>query len=282
MPTRPHEKMIVLALSILIFLAYPGRAQTPAPSESRSLAVNGMEMYYEAYGEGRPLVLLHGFGGSGPAWKPFIAEFAKHFRLIVPDLRGHGLSTNPSHQFTHRQSALDVYALLHQLGIDRFQGMGISTGGMTLVHMATQQPSRVEAMVLIGATIYFPEEARVIMRKSTVESLTPQEWERLRQTHKHGDDQIRALRTQFHHFKDSYDDMNFTAPFLSTITARTLIVHGDRDQFFPVSIPVEMYREIPKSYLWLLPNGGHVPIVDRQAEFTRTALEFLRGDWEKK
>ncbi|MBI3667233.1 MAG: alpha/beta hydrolase [Acidobacteria bacterium] len=276
-----HARRIIFALSLLIFAAHLGLAQTPAPSESRTLAVNGMEIYYEAYGEGRPLVLLHGFGGSGAAWKPFIAEFAKHYRVIVPDLRGHGRSTNPSNRFTHHQSALDVYALLHQLKIDRFQGMGISTGGMTLIHMATAQPSHVEAMVLIGATIYFPEQARVIMRKSTMESLTAQEWERLRQIHKHGDEQIRALRNEFHNFKDSYDDMNFTPPFLSTITARTLIVHGDRDQFFPVEIPMEMYHSIPKSYLWLIPNGGHVPIVDRQAEFTQTALQFLRGDWEK-
>ena len=92
-------------------------------------------------------------------------ELAEHYQLIIPDLRGHGRSTNPSGAFTHRQSALDVYALLDQLGVKRFKAMGISTGGMTLLHMATQQRDRVEAMVLIGATSYFPEEARAIMRE---------------------------------------------------------------------------------------------------------------------
>jgi pimeloyl-ACP methyl ester carboxylesterase len=232
-------------------------------------------MYYETFGEGEPLVLLHGFGGAGQAWSAFIPELAKQYRLIVPDLRGHGRSTNPSHQFTHRQSALDVFALLDQLGIRKFRGMGISTGGMTLIHMATQQPSRVEAMVLIGATIYFPEQAREIMRRRTVESLTPQQYAQRQRIHKRGDEQIRELEQIFHNFKDSYDDMNFTGPFLSTITARTLIVHGDRDAYFPVNIPVEMYRSIPKSALWIIPNGGHVPIGDPKVPFTRTALEFL-------
>jgi pimeloyl-ACP methyl ester carboxylesterase len=153
---------------------------------------------------------------------------------------------------------------------------------MTLIHMATQQPARAEAIVLIGATIYFPEQARVIMRRSTVDSLTAKDWERMRQRHKNGDEQIRALRNEFHNFKDSYDDMNFTRPFLSTISARTLIVHGDRDDFFPVEIPVEIYRSIPKSYLWLVPNGGHVPIHDHAAEFSRVTLEFLRGEWDKR
>ena len=59
-------------------------------------------------------------------------------------------------------------------------------------------------------------------------------------------------------------------------------MHGDRDRFFPVSIPVEMYRSIPRSYLWLVPNGGHVPIIEHAAAFAQTALQFLRGDWEKK
>jgi pimeloyl-ACP methyl ester carboxylesterase len=246
-----------------------------APAIGKTVAVNGMQMYYVAQGEGEPLVLLHGFGGSGQMWEPFVAELARGYRVIVPDLRGHGRSTNPTREFTHRQSARDILALMDELGIRRFRAMGISTGGMTLIHAATQQPSRLEAMVLIGATIYFPEQAREIMRQYPVESMTPDDYERGRQIHMHGDEQIRALRQQFHNFKDSYDDMNFTGPYLSTITARTLIVHGDRDEFFPVAIPVEMYQSIPKSALWIIPNGGHVPIFDSKVPFISTALEFL-------
>jgi pimeloyl-ACP methyl ester carboxylesterase len=262
-------------LAVLLFAGH-------ARAEGQFADVNGIRMYYESHGQGTPLVALHGFGGSSAMWQRFIADFSKEYRLIIPDLRGHGRSTNPTNQFTHRQSALDVYALLDHLGIRQFKAMGVSTGGMTLLHMATQQPARVEAFVWIGATTYFPEQAREIMRRSTVESVTPAEWERMRSIHKNGDDQIRALRNEFHNFKDSYEDMNFTPPLLGTISARTLIVHGDRDEFFPVAIPTDAYRAIPHSYLWIVPNGGHVPIVEHAAEFTKTALEFLRGDWEKK
>lgn len=55
-------------------------------------AVNGMQMYYEVYGEGSPLILLHGYENSSQQWHPFISEFAIHFQVIVPDLRGHGIS----------------------------------------------------------------------------------------------------------------------------------------------------------------------------------------------
>src|SRR5258708_3580344 len=171
-------------------------ALAQSPPEGHTASVNGMEMYYEISGSGPPLVLLHGFTGTGQDWNSFLAAYTKDYRVIVPDLRGHGRSTNPSNQFTHRQSALDVYALLDQLGIRQFKAMGGSTGGMTLIHMATQQPARVEAMVLIGATIYFPEQARVMMRRSTVESLRPEDFERMRRVHTHGDDQIRPPRNE--------------------------------------------------------------------------------------
>ncbi|MGK2934024.1 MAG: alpha/beta fold hydrolase [Gemmatimonadaceae bacterium] len=243
----------------------------------KMLRVNGIEMYYETSGKGQPLVLLHGFFSSGTTWARLIPEFANSYQVIVPDLRGHGRSTNPTKRFTHRQSALDVFALLDALGITQFKAMGISTGGMTLIHMATQQPSRVDAMVLIGATIYFPDQARAIMRTATIEGLTPDAYDRRRQIHKRGDEQIRELQQQFHDFKDSYDDMNFTSPYLSTVSARTLIVHGDRDQFFPVEIPLEMYRSIPNALLWIIPQGGHVPIFDPLVPFAPTALRFLDG-----
>ena len=156
--------------------------------------------------------------------------------------------------------------------------MGISTGGMTLLHMATEQPSRVEAMVLIGATPYFPEQARAIMREDS-KSATPEALQFYRKCAARGETQAQELARQFGAFKDSYEDMNFTAPLLSTIKARTLIVQGDRDEFFPVNIPVEMYRAIPGSALWIIPFGGHVPIFGAHArEFQDVVLPFIQGE----
>jgi pimeloyl-ACP methyl ester carboxylesterase len=249
--------------------------------ESKEL--NGITIYYRIIGEGDPLVLLHGFTQTGKVWDLIIDDLATKYQLIIPDLRGHGLSTNPSGEFTHRQSALDVYALLDQLEIDKFKAMGISTGGMTLLHMATTQQERVEAMVLIGATSYFPEQARAIMRQRSPDSLSQSRLETLGQNHSRGTEQARSLMAQFSGFQYSYDDMNFTPPFLSTITARTLIVHGDRDAFFPVSIPIEQYKAIPNSYLWIVPNGSHVPLLRGEVSrsfFLHIVSKFLGGEWE--
>ena len=238
-------------------------------------------MYFEVHGEGKPLVLLHGFTGCGSNWEPFISDLAKEYQLIVPDLRGHGRSTNPSNLFTFRQSALDIFALLDRLEVDTVKAIGVSGGAKTLLHMATQQPGRVEAMVLVSATPYFPPQARALMREMTPDNRSEKEWKVMRQWHKQGDEQIRALWLQGNRFKDSYDDMNFTPPYLSTITARTLIVHGDRDPFYPAKIAIELYEAIPRSYLWMIPNGGHGPIFGEQREaFLTTAAAFLRAEWE--
>ena len=247
---------------------------------AETTAINGFEMYYEAAGAGEPLVLLHGGGGVGANWGLIFTEPPDGYRTIVPDLRGHGRSTNPSGEFTFRQSALDVFALLDHLGIERFKAVGLSLGAKTLLHVATQQPARVEAMVLVSATPYFPEQARAIMRQVSPDNRTDAEWQQMREWHKHGDEQIRALWRMTNAFKDNYTDMSFTPPLLSTITARTLIVHGDRDVLYPVTLAMELHAAIHGSHLWVVPNGGHGPIFgDAAAGFRRIALAFLRGEW---
>ena len=75
--------------------------------------------------------------------------------------------------------------------------------------------------------------------------------------------------------------MNFTSPYLSTITARTLIIHGDHDEFFPIEIPMAMYLSIQKLYLWIVPNGSHLPLEDHEDEFMVQTTQFLAGRWNQ-
>jgi pimeloyl-ACP methyl ester carboxylesterase len=275
-----RQSTILIAILVLALTSAVERAAWGQDSsQERSLPINGVELHYRMLGEGPPLVLLHQFGGCGAIWEPHLDRLSRHYRLIVPDLRGQGRSTNPTGAFTHRQAAQDIFVLLDHLGIHRFKAMGISSGGMTLLHMATQQPGRVEAMVLVGATTQFPEQARAIMRRSAPDSLSAQEREEWERCSFRGDAQTREVLLQFHRLKDSYDDMNFTDPYLSIITARTLIVHGDRDEFFPVDIAVGMYRAIPRSALWIIPNGGHIPIFGTLVPaFQEETLSFLRSE----
>ena len=242
--------------------------------------VNGIELNWEEIGDGEPLLWLHGAMGCGGDWRHIFKETPPGYRLIAPDLRGHGASTNPSGAFTFRQCALDVRALLHHLGLPRVKAIGLSGGGITLLHMATAAPTCIESMVVISAPPYFPAEARAFQRQFSESMLGEAEMERMRTRHTRGEEQIQQLFAMARGFADDYEDVNFSPPYLSTITADTLIVFGDRDPLYPVSMAFDLSRAIPRSYLWVVPNGGHGPVFGEAApRFADTALSFLRGEW---
>jgi pimeloyl-ACP methyl ester carboxylesterase len=243
---------------------------------SHRVDVNGLQLFYRDSGDGEPLLLLHGFTGSGDDWQHVFAEPITGYRVIAPDLRGHGRSTNPSGSFRFADVARDMFALLDHLGIDRVKAIGMSAGANTLLHMATQQPSRIEAMIHVSGTPRFPDQARAIMKTMTEEGRSPEEWAQMRGRHHHGDDQIRALWRHARQFADDRTDMNFTAATLAAITARTMIVHGDRDPLYPVELALELYRAIPSASLWVVPNGGHGPVFGADAApFVTAATAFL-------
>jgi pimeloyl-ACP methyl ester carboxylesterase len=242
--------------------------------------INGIELSWEIAGEGEPLLWLHGAMGSGPDWRYIFNEPPAGYRIIAPDLRGHGASTNPDGAFTFRQCAADVLALLRHLNLSRVKAIGLSGGGITLLHMATASVDAIQSMVVVSAPPYFPAEARGFMKQFSPETVGAAEMERMRQRHTRGDSQIQQLFAMARGFADSYDDVSFTQPHLATIAAETLIVFGDRDPLYPVSLAFDLYRAIPKSYLWVVPNGGHGPVFgESAAQFSSTVLRFLGGSW---
>jgi pimeloyl-ACP methyl ester carboxylesterase len=239
--------------------------------------LNGGQIYYEVYGSGEPLLLLHGFSGSSQDWNAVATDWRRNSRVVVPDLRGHGRSGALSKPFRHRDAADDMLALLDHLKIERCSGLGISGGGNVLLHMAAKQPQRIRAMVLVSATPYFPEQARPIMR-AYPDSLSASQREVLHSCHPGGEAQIDGILASTRAFADSHDDMNFTPPHLATIQARTLIEQGDRDPLYPVELSVEMAKAIPNSSLWIIPNSGHGPVIgEKWREFLAAASAFLRA-----
>lgn len=274
---RANPRVVTsMALAFLGALAPRGLRGQSAVGD-HTAQINGVGLHYRILGAGTPLVLLHPFGGCGAIWRPFLDSLAAEYQLIIVDMRGHGESTNPSHRFTHRQSARDILALMDLLDIRHFKAIGLSSGAMTLLHVATLQPQRVDAMVLVSATSTFPPQARAIMRQSTSpQSLPPDVLAEYRACAARGDDQVRELVTQFHAFGDDRDDMVFSPRTLHSITARTLFVHGDRDALFPVSIAVGLYHAVAGSALWIIPYGDHLPVFGPRAPlFLMEARRFL-------
>jgi pimeloyl-ACP methyl ester carboxylesterase len=207
-------------------------------------------LHHDDHGSGPALLLLHGFGGSRADWRQLFDPdaLAARFRVIAPDLPGHGETGGPCPPRIHRASAAAVLALLDELGIAECAAIGCSMGGNTLLHVATEDRRRLRAMVIAGATPYFPAQARAAMRQVPAAAF----------------------------MADEHDDVAFTPPLLATIETPTLIVNGDRDPLYPVELSLELHRAIPRSALWVLPMAGHAPIWDAHAPaFAARALAFV-------
>jgi pimeloyl-ACP methyl ester carboxylesterase len=240
---------------------------------------NGVRLHYETFGEGEPLLWLHGFMGAGPDWRYVFSQEPSGYQLIAPDLRGHGGSDRTA-PFSFRSCANDVRSLLDHLGIAQIKAIGLSGGGIALLHLATSDASRISSMIVVSAPPYFPLRARAIQRQMSAAMLSSAELEMMRRRHLGGDDQLEQLFAIARGFADSYDDVSFTPPHLSMITAETMIVFGDRDPLYPVSLALDLHESIPRSYLWVVPNGGHGPIFGPHAStFVQSALAFLGGAW---
>ncbi len=239
--------------------------------------INDIQMHCQSSDNGKPLLLLHGFTGSSADWSLIFKDVPSGFSVLVPDLRGHGKSSNPSGEFSFKQCAADIIALLDHLGLKEIVAIGLSGGAQVLLHVAVAQPERISKLVLVSTAHYFPDTARAIMNAHTFDTVSVSELEQLRKKHIGGDKQIKTLYTIGRSFKDSYDDVNFTEQDLAMIQSKTLIVHGDNDPLYPVTVAVDMFNAIPNAKLWVIPDAGHLPVFfEEVAVFRDRVFSFLK------
>lgn len=242
---------------------------------------DGAVLHYEdskSESSADPLLLLHGLTGTHDDWQHVfdIDVLAKHARVIRPDARGHGRSTNPSGVFTFARCARDIMELLDHLAIERVRAVGMSLGAKTLLHLATAAPSRMAVMVLVSATPRFPEATRALFRAAAAAPRSESEWAAMSANHPQGDAAIQALWSLPARFADDASDMQFGPERLALVQAPTLLVAGDRDPLYPIELAVELYRGIPQASLYVVPGGGHGPIFGNERDaFVARAVPFL-------
>jgi len=257
-------------------------AQVPPTQNGKFVTVNGLKLYYEDTGKGMPLVLLHGFTRTSADWQPFIAQFAKSYRVITVDLPGHGRSDymDTSEVYLHKKAAEYILGLLDQLKIDSANVMGISSGSFITLYMATMRPDLTKKIVLIGGQVYYSVKTRNVI--TSLESEIKNEWIK-GMTEIHGKDKAALLVKQFWNFRKLYGDPLFTPDILASIKAKALIIHGDDDPIAPVTNAWEMFQNISQANLWIVPHGGHVPVAIpvNYDDFIRRSDEFLKGLWEE-
>lgn len=244
-----------------------------------------LRLYYEEHGQpdGPPLVLLHGFTATGGMqWQSYLEPFGARYRLLVPDLRGHGRTANPGGlaAMNHRQFARDIVALCRALCVGRAAFCGASTGAILLLTLALEAPALPAALVLAGGTYYFGEEVRAWMATQTPDTFIRafHSADALRASHAaSGPEGWRTVIEAFsavstHAHADDFPEQ----AKLRAIAAPALVMHGDRDALFPVAIPTALYGLLPDAELCILPRTGHTPVRERPEWFAPIALDFLQ------
>jgi pimeloyl-ACP methyl ester carboxylesterase len=274
-----NAHIFILICSTLLLSSTLAAAQEPVSPKGKFTTVNGAKIYYEEYGQGEPLILLHGFGRTASDWQAFYSELSKHYRVIAWDMRGHGRSTNPdtSVVFRHAAAAKDLLGFIANLNLGKVKAIGHSSGGILLLYAASLQQESFEAIVPISAQTYFSLEAREFIEKNA----KPEAYFQFNDGEKlHGKIKGMFIARQFYNFHQLQGDPAITPDQLALIKARTLVVHGDND-FIPASQAWDIFQNIPKAHLYIVPNGWHMPHLGalNGADFTRRTLEFFKGDW---
>src|SRR6266545_14935 len=131
---------------------------------------NGLNMYYEEFGSGEPLILMHGGMGIGKNFEPQIPAFSKQFRVITPDSRGHGKTDNPNGEFSYRLMADDMAAFINALTLDRPWICGWSDGGQIALELGMHYSQLIRGMVVGAAWYKFSQQYQTLLKAMGFES----------------------------------------------------------------------------------------------------------------
>jgi pimeloyl-ACP methyl ester carboxylesterase len=238
--------------------------------------VNGIHMYYEIYGEGKPLVLLHGGGSTiQTTYGRVIPMLATHRRIIAVELQAHGRTSDRKKDLTFEQDADDVAVLLKNLNIDKADFFGFSNGGTTVVQIAIRHPEIVDKIIVASAMCKrdgAPPQFWDFMNHARLDNM-PQ---LLKEAYKQVAPDPNGLQNM--HDKDVKRMVNFKDipnEKLTAIKAQTLIIIGDKDVVTPEHA-VEMHRLITNSELAIIP-GGHGDYI---GEITTLKPQYKNTDFE--
>lgn len=260
---------------ILLMTILSGASYGQLTKKTNTVTLNGIELYYEVYGKGEPLLLLHGWTQSSQFWSDYVSIYAQHFKVYAIDLRGHGKSSELTDDFSIGKSATDILALVDFLKLEKVKAVGLSYGGLALLNLASLHPKRIEKMILIGTSSQYNGAENTNMDKTfSYENLPDSFIKVLKETHQGGERQIRALFNPNLNYKISIGEED-----LKSIKTKTLIINGDRDEIMGITPAINLFKNFPDSELWIVPNTGHIAITGpNQDDFLTKSIEFLEDE----
>ena len=253
--------------------------------------------FYEERGEGEPLLLLHGLGSNGRSWEYQIEAFAKEYRVIVPDVRGHGRSAKPPGPYSVSQFSNDIFALLDHLQIDRFHLVGLSMGGMIGFQMAVEQPEQFKSLTIVnsGPELIprgFKEKWQIWQRRLITSFVSMEKIGTIIGERLFPEPHQVAFKDQFIQQMGANDPKAYKAATnallgwsvsdrLDSIQCPVLIISADMD-YTPVAFKEAYSRQLPTSQLLVIKNSRHATPVDQPEAFNTAVLQFLHTVSQKR
>ncbi len=246
-------------------------------------------IHYTDEGEGPALVFIHGLGGNSINWLYQRQFFKKNYRVLVPDLPGHGRSRD-AQEIPFEEFHLLIHQWLREhLGIDEAIICGISMGGRVAIDLAAYYNDMIRGLILADTFAYIDDEAQEKRRR--IFSLLNEEngvdlW--IQQVVREmGIDPESAIAKGFHKGMRENDVAFIHRLFLKlqdidqrdrlrNIDAPTLVLHGERDRFIPPECGRELERLIPRARLQMIADSGHLPHVEQPRTFNQYLETFLK------
>jgi pimeloyl-ACP methyl ester carboxylesterase len=276
------KKTITYAVvALLILSSFTAAANDTLIYKKGFSEVNGIKMYYEIYGQGEPLVLIHGGGSTiQTTFGRVIPMLARHRKLIAVELQAHGRTSDRQQDESFEQDADDVATLLKNLDIDKADFFGFSNGGTTAVQIAIRHPEIVHKLILASALCKrngMPAQFWDFMKQAQLASMPQHLKEAYLQVSPNPD----GLQIMFDkdvkrmvNFKDIPDEQ------IESIKAPALIIIGDRDVIQPEHA-LEMHRQIHNSELAIIPgvHGEYIEEIEtlqsgsKEADFVIPMIE---------
>jgi pimeloyl-ACP methyl ester carboxylesterase len=262
-------KRYLVLIVTACFISYLSAAQNTISygnnnSVGKYAAVNGIKLYYEIYGKGQPLLLLHGNGGSIRSRTGEIPGFSKKYKVIAVDSRCHGKSECKTGDLNYEMMASDINELLNFLNIDSCLIWGLSDGGILGLIMAFQYPDKVKKLVTTGANIQPDSTAifpQIIALGKMLYPLLPDTLQR------------KQIKMTVDHPHISFDK-------LKLIKAPVLVMAGDRDAIREEHT-IKIYQSIPNAQLCIVPGATHFFTQEKPLLFNLLVSDFFEKPFTK-
>ena len=274
---------LLLIIAMLFFTVFQSKGQQGKPVDSGYVPVNGIKVYYEVYGEGRPIVLLHGaFYTIQMNWGQLIPELSKTRKVIAIELQGHGHTPFSDRKLDFTTLASDVEGVMNYLKIDSADVAGYSMGGSVAYQFAIQSPKRVRKLVIISST--YKSSGWMPQVTNAFKSMKP---EFFTNTPIHtAYDAVAPDKTKWTKFLEQMiifagEPFDFGDSNIAKISAPVLIISGDNDGADKIEL-IKTYQllgggvsadlgPMPKSQLAILPSQSHVSLMMQ----TKTILAYM-------